>query len=77
MHPFTWTLELAAPDQANDFAPADAKQKFHHCQRFRVRIESGTNLYIYVLVHNADGSKVVLIPQGPEQVPLVVPKQVT
>jgi hypothetical protein len=71
MHAFAWTIELEDGAQPGVFQAADAEQRFRHGQRFRLRIEAATDLYIYVLVHNSDGTHEVLLPEKPAQVPLV------
>lgn len=76
MHAFSWAIELESATSREVFSAVDADREFHHGQRFRLRLESATDLYIYVLVHNADGSQVVLLPEGPEAVPLVRAGQV-
>lgn len=71
MHAFTWAIELEQAGRRGEFRTVDAGREFHHGERFRLRIQAATDLYIYVLVHNADGSQEVLLPSGPERVPLV------
>jgi hypothetical protein len=71
MRGFVWSIELVDPDKPDKFTPADPTQTFKQGQRFRVRIETFCDLYIYVLNKNADGSAVVLLPEKSEKVPLV------
>jgi len=73
MHAFAWTVELEDSDHQGSFQATDPTQQFRHGQRFRLRLESATNLYIYVLIRNADGSEDVLLPKPDEQVPLMAP----
>jgi hypothetical protein len=68
---FAWRIELADPQHPGSFQPAAPDQTFRHGQRFRVQVEAFCDLYIYILVRNADGSTVVLLPEPDEEVPRV------
>jgi hypothetical protein len=71
IHAFVWVLELADPQVAERFAAVDSGRTFRHDQRFRLRIGALTDLYVYVLVRNADGSEELLLPERQEPVPLI------
>lgn len=71
MHAFAWAIELEQAGSPGEFRTVDAGREFHHGERFRLRIQAATDLHIYVLVHNADGSQEVLLPSSPNRVPVV------
>lgn len=64
MHGFQWAIELR--NERGDFQAARPTDSFHDGQYFRIRIETASDLYVYVLVANADGTKVVLLPAEDE-----------
>lgn len=65
---FTWSIELATSE--NDrFAPVPADRDFRDGERFRLRMSVASPLYCYVLVHNADNSYDVLLPDKESRVP--------
>ncbi|NUQ63324.1 MAG: DUF4384 domain-containing protein [Pirellulales bacterium] len=72
---FAWRIELSDPQRPGSFQPADAGQVFRHGQRFRIQVEAFCDLYVYILVRNADGSTVLLLPESGEEVPRVVKGQ--
>jgi hypothetical protein len=60
---FTWRIELQKdPWQPGKLTPVDAKQPFHNGDRFRLQIEAFCDVYVYVVVRNADGQKALLFP---------------
>lgn len=71
MHAFQWTIELERPAGSNEFVAVSKNQTFHHGDAFRLRFETATDLYVYVLVRNADKSETILLPEAAETVPLV------
>lgn len=64
---FTWRLEVAGPSQPGAFLPVDASRKFHSGERFRIRIEAFCDLFMYVGVEDAGGSRTVLLPLADEK----------
>jgi hypothetical protein len=68
---FAWWVEAEDPPAGGTFARADARREFRHGQRFRIRVEAFCDLYLYVLVHNSDGSNEVLVPADSEEIPFV------
>lgn len=64
---FTWRLEVAAPSQPGVFLPADAARTFHSGERFRIQIEAFCDLFMYVGVEDADGSRSLLLPLPDEK----------
>lgn len=68
---FAWRIELADPQRRGSFQPADPDRVFRHGERFRIQVEAFCDLYLYILVRNADGSTVVLLPEPDEDVPRV------
>ncbi|MGE0756407.1 MAG: DUF4384 domain-containing protein [Pirellulaceae bacterium] len=75
LHAFAWAIELKNR-QTGEFVIASPSREFRSGEQFRLRIESATDLHIYVLVHNADGSDTLLLPEKAESVPLIRPGQV-
>ena len=65
---FTWSIELATPE-GERFVPVLANRDFRDGERFRLRVAVASTLYCYVLVHNADNSYDVLLPDKAERVP--------
>ena len=60
---FTWRIELEKdPWQPGKLTPVDAQQPFHNGDRFRFEIEAFCDLFMYVVVRNADGQKALLFP---------------
>jgi hypothetical protein len=60
---FTWRIELEKdPWQPRKLTPVDARQPFHNGDRFRFQIETFCDLFMYVVVQNADGQKALLFP---------------
>ncbi|NLX99728.1 MAG: DUF4384 domain-containing protein [Rhodopirellula sp.] len=68
---FSWRIELEDSERRGWFQPADAARVFRHGQRFRVHVEAFCDLFVYILVKNADGSTVVLLPEPGEKAPRV------
>lgn len=66
-----WRIEVERPEGSGSFVPADARGTFHHGQRFRLAVEAYCDLFLYVLVRNADGSEVMLLPERNEQTPRI------
>ncbi|MFO0816353.1 MAG: DUF4384 domain-containing protein [Pirellulales bacterium] len=56
-----WQIEVEKA--GGKFVPVDQSTKFRNGQRFRIRIEPLTDLNIYLLALNTDGSEEVLLPQ--------------
>ncbi|MEO8497574.1 MAG: DUF4384 domain-containing protein, partial [Planctomycetota bacterium] len=71
MHAFQWTIELEQPQGSGTFDAVSKKRVFRHGDVFRLRFETATDLYVYVLVRNADMSETILLPEAAEAVPLV------
>ena len=71
MHAFRWTIELERPSGSNKFVAVSKDRVFHHGDLFRLRFETATDLYVYVLVRNTDKSETILLPEKAEIVPLV------
>lgn len=54
-----WSIELKEPGPAGDFRPVSPNHSFRTGDRFRLRIESATDLFVYVLRKGSDGSLAV------------------
>lgn len=65
---FTWSIELADPGK-DCFTPVSADRAFKEGERFRLRTAVASTLYCYVLVHNADCTYEVLMPDKEVRVP--------
>jgi len=62
---FTWRIELEKDLwQPGKLTAVDAKQPFHNGDRFRFQIEAFCDLFLYVVVQNADGQKALLFPDA-------------
>ena len=68
---FSWRIELEDSQTPGLFSPANPGQTFQTGQRFRIQMEAFCDVYAYVLVRNADGSRDVLLPEHDEQVPRI------
>lgn len=64
---FTWRLEVAGPSQPGTFLPVDASRTFHSGERFRIQIEAFCDLFMYVGVEDAGGSRSMLLPLADEK----------
>jgi|GEM_PF-2818497 hypothetical protein len=54
-----------------EYRPVPASRIFVTGEQFRVRVTPDTDLYVYVLVHNADKTYDLLVPASAEDVPIV------
>ncbi|OHB81460.1 MAG: hypothetical protein A2V98_02800 [Planctomycetes bacterium RBG_16_64_12] len=66
---FAWRIELEDTRRPGWFVPVDARDTFHGDQRFRIEVEAFCDVYVYVVVRNADGSHDVLLPEPGEETP--------
>jgi|GEM_PF-3432977 len=71
MYAFQWEIELEDAARPGRFAPVSPTGSFRNGRRFRLRIETANDLYVYLLVRNSDGSETLLLPEAAEEVPLV------
>jgi hypothetical protein len=54
-----------------EYRPVPASRVFATGEQFRIRVTPDTDLYVYVLVHNADKTYDLLVPASSEDVPIV------
>ncbi|MFH1266298.1 MAG: DUF4384 domain-containing protein [Planctomycetota bacterium] len=64
-----WRIELEDTRRPGWFVPVEARETFHSDQRFRIEIEAFCDVFVYVVVRNADGSHGVLLPEPGEETP--------
>lgn len=67
----SWVIELKTPDDR--YEPVPATREFHTGERFRLRVTTSSRVHCYVLVHNADGSFEVLMPDRDERTTVINP----
>ena len=68
---FELTIELENTSRPGTFSPASWDSTFRDALRFRIRVDALCDLWLYVLIHNVDGSEYVLMPETREEVPQV------